>query len=105
MCTFGRVAVLVDAHLRMRQRLLDGHEGAQRLVLDLDQLGGALRGLLVHRGDRRHRVADHAHLVDAERLFVLGHGQDAELHARQVVPGDDRVDAGQRAGARRVDAT
>ncbi len=98
------VAVLVDAHLRVLQRILDGHEGAQRLVLHLDQLGRALGRLLVHRGHRRDRVADHAHLLHAERFLVLRHRQDAELHARQVVPGDHRVDAGQRAGARRVDA-
>ena len=98
------VAVLVDPHLRMRQRVLDGHERPQRLVLDLDQLGRALGGLLVHRGHRGHRVADHADLLHAERLLVLRDRQDAELHPRQVVAGDDRVDAGQGPGARGVDA-
>ena len=92
----GAVAVLVDAHVLVAQRLLDGHEGLERLVVDLDQLGGALGRLLVHRGHRGHRVADHPDLLDAECLFILRHGQDAELHARQVVPGDDGVDAGQR---------
>ena len=98
------IAVLVDAHLRMGQRVLDRHQRAERLVLDLDQLAGALRRLLVDRGHRRHRIADHADLVDAERLLVLGDGQDAELHGRQVAPGDDRVDAGQGPRPRGVDA-
>ena len=72
--------------------------------VDLDQLARALRRLLVDRGHGRHRIADHADLVDAERLLVLGDGQDAELHGRQVAPGDDRVDAGQGARPRGVDA-
>ena len=74
------VAVLVDAHLGMAQRLLDGHQGAQRLVVDLDQLAGALRRLLVDGRHRRHRIAHHADLLPAQRLLVLRDGQDAELH-------------------------
>ncbi len=98
-----RVAVLVDAHLRMRERVLDGHERAQRLVVHLDELGGALRRLLVHRGYRRHRIPHHAHLVHAQGFLVLGDGEDAELDAREIVAGDDGVDAGQRRRAGGVD--
>ena len=98
------VAVLVDAHVRVRQRFLDGHQRLERLVLDLDQARGPLGRLLVHRGDGRDRVAHHPDLLDAERFLVLGDRQDAELDGRQVVPRDDGVDAGQRGRARGVDA-
>ncbi len=35
------------------------------------------RGGLVARDDRGHRIADEPHLVAAQRLLVLAHGQDA----------------------------
>jgi hypothetical protein len=97
------VAVLVDPHLGTRQRVEDRHERRQRLVVDVDQPARLLGGLLVDRGDGGDRVADHADLLRAERLFVLGHRQDPELHARQVGGGDDREHAGQRARPRGVD--
>jgi len=75
------------------QGRLDRHERGQRLVAHLDQPARALGGLLIHRGDRRDGVADHTDLLGAERLLVLRDGQDAELHAREVGPGDDRVHA------------
>ncbi len=99
----GPVPVLVDAHLGVGERLLDRHQGAQRLVVDLDQLRGALGRLLVHRRHRGQRVAHHADLGAAERLLVLRHGEDAELHGRKVVPRDDRVHAWQLPGPRGVD--
>ena len=100
----GAVAVLVDAHVRIGQRLLDGHEGLERLVFDVDEPGRPLRRLLVDRGHCRHRVPDHPDLVHAQRFLVLGDGKNAEFHPRQVVPGDDGVDTGQRPGAHGVDA-
>ena len=100
----GPVAVLVDPDLGMRQRVLDGHQGGQRLVLDLDQLARPLRGLFIDRGDGGQGVAHHPDLVHAERFLVLRHGKDSELDARQVRAGDHRIDARQRAGAARVDA-
>ena len=99
----GSVAVLVDAHLGVRERLLDGHQRGQRLVVDVDEAARAVRRLLVHRRHRADGVADHPHLLRAERLLVLRHGKDAELHARQVRPGDDGVHARHRPGAGGVD--
>ena len=97
------VAVFVDAHLGMTERLLDRHERGQRLVLDLDQPAGRLGRLLVLGRHRRDGVADHPHALVAERLLVLGHGQDPELHPRQVGARDDGIDAWQRARAGCVD--
>ena len=100
----GTVPVLVDPRFRMGQRLLDGHEGPERLVLHLDQLGRPLGRLLVGGGDGGDGIADHPDLLHAERLLVLGDREDAELHPRQVMAGDDRVDARQRLGPAGVDA-
>jgi hypothetical protein len=99
----GAVAVVVDPDLGMAERLLDRHERLQDLVADLDELARPLGGGLVDRRHGRDGVAHHADLVRAQRLLVLRHGQDAKLHARQVVAGDDAVHAGKRAGPRRID--
>ena len=98
------VAVLVDPHLGMGERLLDRHQRAQRLIVDLDQLRGSLGCLLVHRRHRGDRVAHHADLGAAEGLLVLGHGEDAELHRGQVGPRDDRVHPRHLPGPRGIDA-
>ena len=97
------VTILVDPDLGVRQRLEDRHQRRERLVVDVDQPGCLLGGLFVDGGDRGDRVADHADLLGAEGFLVLGHGQDPELHARQVRRRDDREDARQRASPRRVD--
>ena len=99
----GPVAVLVDAHLGMGERRFDRHECRQGLVVDLDQLTRALGRLFVDGGHRRDRVADHPDLLHTERFLVLGHGQDAELHAREIGARDDAEDTRQRARPRRVD--
>jgi hypothetical protein len=67
----GAVAVLVDSHLRVRERVEDGHEGRERLVVDVDQSARLLRGLFVDGGNGGDRVADHPDLLGAERLLVL----------------------------------
>jgi len=69
------VAVFVDAHLGMTERLLDRHERGQRLVLDLDQPAGRLGRLLVLGRHRRDGVADHPHALVTERLLVLDTGR------------------------------
>jgi hypothetical protein len=97
------VAVLVDPGLRMGERVEDGHERRERLVVDLDQPARLLGRLLVDRRDGGHRVADHADFLGAERFLVLRDGQDAELHPRQVRGRDDREDSRQGHGARGVD--
>ena len=47
-------------------RILDGDDRRQRLVLDLEQLGGVARLRLRLGDDERHAVADRAHLADRE---------------------------------------
>ncbi len=97
------VAVVMQPRLGGRQRLLDAGDGGQRLVLDLHLVGGLVGGVLGQRRHRRHRVADEAHLVGAERVLVLGDRQDAEGH-REVAPGQEAQHARHPRGRRQVDA-
>jgi hypothetical protein len=72
-------AVVVDAWLRMRQRLLRTGDRSQWLVIDVDPLQSVRRGRLVHGDDRGHRVTDEAYALTADRLFVLADREDAEF--------------------------
>ena len=99
------VPVLVDTVGARPERRLDGHQRIERLVLDVDHPRGGFGGLFVHGGDGRHRVSHEAHLLHAERLFVLAHRHDPEPDWRKVPARDDRVHAGQGRRARRVDPT
>ena len=57
--------------------------GAQRLVVDLDELGGVARELAGLRDDDRDRVADEAHPADGERVVLdLVPGRRRELEER-----------------------
>ena len=72
----------------------------QRCVLDRDEVArfrGDGRGLGCHGG---HLVADAAHAVGLQRQVVLPEAEGVLLH---VAAGDDRQDARQRLGGRRVD--
>jgi hypothetical protein len=86
------------------QRLFDGHDRRQRLVLHLDQAESAVGGFLVDRRDRRDHVADIAHLVDRDDRLVAD--RDAVVRVRQpycVGAGYDRGDTGQGFGAPDID--
>ena len=57
----------------------------QRVVLDLDQLGGVARELARLRDDDRHRVADEAHAADGQRVVLdLVAGRRRELEEGSV---------------------
>ena len=81
----------MDAVVLGLQRALDGKDGIEHLVVDVDEAQGLLRHVLADGRHRRHRVADVADLVHRQRFLVLGGGHDAELR-RHVVAGDDGVD-------------
>jgi hypothetical protein len=86
------------------ERLRHRHHRRQKLVVDLDQAQGAVRGLLVRCGDRRDHVADVAHLVERDDRLVAD--RDAVIRIGQgcrVGPGHDRDDTRQRLGAAGVD--
>ena len=88
------VAVVVDAGLGVRHRILSVRDRAQRLVGHVDQVERGGRDFLTHRGDACHRVAHEAHLVARQGMLILAHGQNPEgdrqvstrqhsLHTRQ----------------------
>jgi hypothetical protein len=85
------------------ERLLGLEHGRERLVLDHDLLHGGEGRVLVHGGDGGDGVAHEAHAVDAQRVLVLRHGQDAEGHGHGLA-GEHGVDAGHRRRGARVDA-
>ena len=99
----ARVAVLVNARLGMRQAVVRAGVGAERLVLDVNQVDGLGRRGLVAGDDGRHRVADKPHLVRAEGVLVVADRQDA-VGDWKTVAGQDEVNAGMRRRARSVDA-
>jgi len=89
-----RTRVVMDRLVRRRQkRLLDRLDHLERLVLDADRAAGCQRGLLVHRRDRRHRVAHEADLLVLQSPLILGRRHDAVLR-REIIAGDHRRDPG-----------
>ena len=142
-CAVGRGSVAdvgVENHIRARmlaqprrvrfRRLRGVDNGGQRLVVDLDQLGGILRDRQ-RLGDHEHdRLADIVHLADGERIIGGRHhrpvavdenhigicalrlgwgrerrvGRDRLATIRLVVgAGEHREHATQRLRARRID--
>ena len=98
-----RLARLVDVRPRFGgDRLVWVEVGRQLLVGDVDEVERGDRRVLVHRGHRRHPVADVAHPVDAEGILVRRPRDDA-VGRGHVAPGHHRVDARGGLGPRRVD--
>ena len=96
------VAVIVDPRLGMRDRCLRGVERLERLVHDLNEVEGSGGRLLRRRRHSRDGVADETDLVEAERVLVLGHGQNAERN-RQILTREHRLDASELFSGRDVD--
>ena len=69
--------LVVDLDVLALERVLDGEDRLERLVLDVDQRERLVRGVLVERRDGGDRLADVAHLVDRERVLVLRPRDDA----------------------------
>ena len=90
----GAAVPRVDAMVLGCQRRLDGKDGIEHLVIDVDETQRRLGYVLAGGRHRGHGVADVADLVHRQRLLVLGGGHDAEL-LRHVLAGDDGVDARQ----------
>ena len=88
-----------------RRRAVD--DGRQRLVVDLDQLGGLARDLLAVGDDEGHRIADMAHAADGQRrprrhdqrLHRRHAGQWTQPVGREIGRRVDAVNAGKRRAA------
>ncbi len=91
-------------------RLAGVDDRRQRLVVDLDELGGVARELARLGHDGHDRLADVAHLADREREVLdvrAGHARDLEERIRErrdLLAGQRPVDAVDRLGRRDVDA-
>ena len=71
------VAVFVNARLVDQHRFFDRRDRVQRFILDFDQIHRIEGDVFIDRRNGRDRIADEAHFVDAERVFVLADRQDA----------------------------
>ncbi len=95
--------LLMDGIGRRLHPVLDREDGGKFRVLDVDEPERGERRLLVLGRYPGDAVPDIAHAVDGERRLILGDGEDAEA-AVGLAAGDDGADAGERRGARRIDA-
>ena len=104
-----RAGVLVEDGRPSSCALARVDEHVERLVLDLDELGGVARELARLGDDGDDRVADVADAADRERVVLdLVAGRRRELEERvgqrrDLVAGQRPVDAGQRQRRRDVD--
>ena len=87
------LAVRVNARFGLRQGLERIADRVERLVAHLDEIERLGRGLLVLGDHRGQRIADVAHVLRRERIFVLADRQDAEGD-REVLAGEHQVHAG-----------
>ena len=97
------IAVVVNARLVVREAVGRPREGAQRLVCDVDQVDREIGGGFVARDDGRHRIADEADLVAAQRMFVVAHRENA-VGDRKRFPGQHQVNTVDLRGLARVHA-
>ncbi len=96
------LAVIVDARRGVVVRLLRRRAGRQDLVVDVDEIERVEHGRFVPCYDGGDRIAHEAHAVAAERVFVLGDGEDPERD-RKVAAGENEQHSGMPLGLRRVD--
>ena len=106
------VPVLVHDRRVEPERSLRINDRRERLILDLNQLGGVLGGVSVRRDDGRDRLAVELHLVDGERpkrrIASRERRQDNRQRQRtdfvlDVLARDHRHHTGQGAGLAHVD--
>ena len=94
------------AAARRRPARPRGRRRAERVVVDLDELGGVHGGGARGGHDRGDHVADEAHLAARERraraVVVEHHERPVVGQVREVLAGQDRHHARRLAGLRRV---
>ena len=113
------VAGYVGVQLRRagRDRGIEGRDGGQIAIFDVDEIARVFRDCRGLRNDHRHRLAHEAHAsLGQHRMQRLHHllpvlarvvdyvGQRLESLGARVVAGQNRGDARMRQRARRVDA-
>jgi hypothetical protein len=93
----------MNRRLAAREAVEGVGECVERLVLDVDQVERFERRELVARDDRRNGIADEAHTILRERVFILRHRQDA-VGDRKLTARKHEVHARMSERTRRVDA-
>ncbi len=97
------VAVIVDAGLGVGDGVLGVGDGAQRLVLDGNEVERRGCDVFVDGRHGRHRIADESDLVRRERVLVLAHREDTEGDG-EVLPRQHGFHAREARRLGRVDA-
>ena len=94
---------VVELRRVLRQRLLDGADDGELLVLDVDALQGRQRGRLVLGGDRGDGLAGEADAVDRDDRPVSDGVAPVGVDIAEVGGGEDADDACHALGLGRVD--
>src|SRR5262249_27236076 len=94
--------VVVDEVCALGERLVQGEDGGQHLVVDVDEFDRPARGLRVPGGDGGGLVAHVPHVLEGQRIQVGTEGTPLDLGG--VGAGDHGVHAGQALGTGGVEA-
>ena len=94
---------ILDQRRRRREGRRQGEDGGQLLVLDPDEAGGLLGGVLRLGCDDRHGLAVVLRLADGDDRPVRELGTEARHRLGQVGRGHDEAHAGERERRARVD--
>ena len=93
------VAIFMNARLVNHHAFFNRRDRLQRFVFDLNQIHRVECNILIDGRNSRHRVADKAHLVDTQRVFILTNRKNT-VWDRQVFSRNDGYHAGKRQGLR-----
>ena len=96
------VAVLVNARLINHHSFFNRRDCLERLVHDFNQIHRVKSDVLIDCCDCRDRIADEAHLVEAECMSILANRKNA-VGNRQVFTGDNGQDTWQGQRFRYID--
>ena len=97
------VAVFMNARLIYTDAFFNRRDCLQGFVIDLNQIHRVEGDVFINGGDRRYRIANEAHLVDAKSVFILTDGKNA-VGNWQVLAGEHCQHTGQRQSFREIDA-
>ncbi len=92
-------AVVVNDRSTFSQGRINVEYSRQFFVFHMDQVQCFPGGFHIHGRHGRHFIPDESHLVNGQRIFVLGVGEKAPVavfHFRNIRTGYDTLDPGKR---------